>query len=131
MRTRRSNIIILRAGLIGSISAWLPSRRSVDSQRGASVMVRDGQMRSGRSIGGDAPERCTGMPPGRWVETNRSLCRVMICPSLGVGAGASRNSAAREARLLDLAAAAKEEAARHDALSLAPGRIGVNPVTGC
>ncbi len=41
----------LRAGLIGSISAWLPSRRSVDSQRGAVVMDLPGQVRSGRSTG--------------------------------------------------------------------------------
>ena len=39
----------LRAGLIGSISAWLPSRRSVDSQRGAAVIVLPGHVRSGRS----------------------------------------------------------------------------------
>ncbi len=37
---------------IGSISAWLPSRRSVDSQRGGWVMVRDGHSRLGRSICG-------------------------------------------------------------------------------
>jgi hypothetical protein len=40
----------LRAGLIGSISAWLPSRRSVDSQRGALVIDLVGQVRSGRSM---------------------------------------------------------------------------------
>ena len=40
----------LRAGVIGSISAWFPSRRSVDSQRGARVMRLAGQVRSaGRS----------------------------------------------------------------------------------
>ena len=33
--TNRSNILRLRLGSIGSISAWLPSRRSVDIQRGA------------------------------------------------------------------------------------------------
>ena len=51
--TSSSNILCLRAGLIGSISAWLPSRRSVDSQRGALVMVLAGQVRSGRSTGGN------------------------------------------------------------------------------
>ena len=43
----------LRAAFIGSISAWLPSRRSVESQRGAAVMMRDGHCRSGRSTGGN------------------------------------------------------------------------------
>ena len=47
----------LRVGDIGSISAWLPSRRSVESQRGARVMLFVGQVRSGRSTGlnGDVP----------------------------------------------------------------------------
>ena len=35
-------MVRLRDGLIGSISAWLPSRRSVDSQRGAAVMASAG-----------------------------------------------------------------------------------------
>ena len=43
-----------RSGDIGSISAWLPSRRSVESQRGAWVIWFVGQVRSGRSIGGNA-----------------------------------------------------------------------------
>ena len=43
----------LRAAFIGSMSAWLPSRRSVDSQRGAAVMVRLGHCRSGRSTAGN------------------------------------------------------------------------------
>ena len=41
----------LRTGVMGSMRAWLPSRRSVDSQRGGAVMTADGQVRSGRSIG--------------------------------------------------------------------------------
>src|SRR5450755_5081982 len=51
IRTRSWNIDSFRAGLIGSIRAWLPSRRSVESHRGALVMTRDGQVRSGRSTG--------------------------------------------------------------------------------
>ena len=47
----------LRAAFIGSIRAWLPSRRSVDSQRGAAVMVRDGHCRSGRSTAGNGRYR--------------------------------------------------------------------------
>src|SRR6185503_186154 len=42
-----------RSASIGSISAWLPSRKSVDSQIGGRVIVCDGQRRSGRSIGGN------------------------------------------------------------------------------
>ena len=44
-------MVRLRAGLIGSISAWLPSRRSVDSHRGAAVIALPGQVRSGRRTG--------------------------------------------------------------------------------
>jgi len=54
MRTRSSNMRSLRAGPMGSISAWLPSRRSTLHQTGGSVMVRPGQARSGRSIGWNA-----------------------------------------------------------------------------
>src|SRR6476661_7163798 len=42
-----------RSASIGSINAWLPSRKSVDSQIGGRVIVCDGQRRSGRSIGGN------------------------------------------------------------------------------
>ncbi|MCY1405242.1 hypothetical protein D9M71_204790 [compost metagenome] len=42
------------AGSIGSISDWLPSRRSELHQIGTSVMVFDGQVRSGRLIAGKA-----------------------------------------------------------------------------
>ena len=41
----------LRAAFIGSIRAWLPSRRSVDSQRGAAVMLRAGQLPVGQVDG--------------------------------------------------------------------------------
>ena len=51
METSNSNIAILRAGVMGSISAWLPSRKSTAHHRGAEVMVLVGQVRSGRSIG--------------------------------------------------------------------------------
>ncbi|MNO66493.1 hypothetical protein D3C76_572820 [compost metagenome] len=39
---------------IGSISDWLPSRRSELHQIGGSVMALDGQVRSGRSMVGNA-----------------------------------------------------------------------------
>ena len=52
--TSSSNIRILRFGVIGSIRAWLPSRRSVDSQRGALVMRLAGHVRSGTTTGSKA-----------------------------------------------------------------------------
>ncbi|MDQ1103463.1 hypothetical protein QE405_000747 [Nocardioides zeae] len=54
MRTSRSNIERLRAGVIGSIRAWLPSRRSVESHRGAWVIFRSGHVRSGTVTGSKA-----------------------------------------------------------------------------
>ena len=44
--TRVSNIRSLRAGSIGSMSAWLPSRRSTEHQRGAFSIARVGHVRS-------------------------------------------------------------------------------------
>src|SRR6185369_6309471 len=51
MRTRVWNMRILRSGPIGSISAWLPSRKSTLHQIGALVMVRPGHLRSGKLNG--------------------------------------------------------------------------------
>ena len=42
---------VLRSESIGSISAWLPSRRSTAHQIGGLVMTLLGHCRSGRSIG--------------------------------------------------------------------------------
>src|SRR5262249_5826956 len=52
--TSVSNMRSLRSGPIGSISAWLPSRKSTLHQIGALVMVLLGQVRSGRLIGANA-----------------------------------------------------------------------------
>ena len=41
----------LRAGDIGSISAWLPSRRSTAHHCGARVITLSGQVRSGSETG--------------------------------------------------------------------------------
>ena len=41
----------LRAGSIGSISAWLPSRRSTEHHSGALSMTRLGHVRSVSTIG--------------------------------------------------------------------------------
>src|SRR5262245_32998427 len=50
----------LRAGLIGSIRAWLPSRRSTAHHIGARSTTRSGQMRSKGT--GTVPN--AGLPPG-------------------------------------------------------------------
>ena len=50
-RRAASNMCSLRAGSIGSISAWLPSRRSTEHHSGALSMTRLGQVRSVSTIG--------------------------------------------------------------------------------
>src|SRR5918995_1579683 len=45
------NMVSLRAGSIGSISAWLPSRRSTEHHTGASSIRRLGQVRSSSASG--------------------------------------------------------------------------------
>src|SRR5260221_8656411 len=54
MATSVSNIRRLRTGSIGSMSAWLPSRRSTAHQRGAFVSLRSGHSRWGSSSGTNA-----------------------------------------------------------------------------
>src|SRR3954464_1019239 len=118
---------ILRAGDIGSISAWLPSRRSVDSQRGAWVMVAFGQVRSARSIGGKARYRWYGIGLGCcwWF----ARCRVMALSQSG-GSWSGRDEEAPQRGFpavpsgrVSLAAAAKKEAAsRHDQDTVPSGR---------
>jgi len=49
--TSRSNITFFCITDMGSISAWLPSRRSTLHQRGALVMTLSGQVRSGIAMG--------------------------------------------------------------------------------
>src|SRR5665213_1811460 len=50
--TRTSNRRRLRVTSIGSINAWLPSRRSTLHHAGAAMITAPGQRRSGRSTGG-------------------------------------------------------------------------------
>ena len=108
----------LRAGVIGSIRAWLPSRRSVDSQRGA----RGDRLRRPGAVG--QVDRREGAVA---AERHRAglLDRYRLRPGAGAGnggghrrsslvrvgwAGRAPNSAARgPTRLAGLAAAAKEE----------------------
>lgn len=58
MSTNVVNIFILRTGSIGSISAWLPSRRSTEHQIGARSSTLFGQLRSRRPPLADPP--CSG-----------------------------------------------------------------------
>src|SRR5690625_1598871 len=61
----------LRAGLIGSISAWLPARRSTAHHSGARSITVSGQVRSGRLIASTSSAngryRWTGIAEVRWV----------------------------------------------------------------
>src|SRR6516225_10821607 len=70
MRTSRSNMRRLRAGLIGSISAWLPSRRSTAHHSGAPAMTRSGQLRSASRTGSTSSKngryRLIGIDEPRW-----------------------------------------------------------------
>ena len=59
----------LRSEFIGSMSAWLPSRRSTAHHRGARVMRRVGQVRSGSSTwicSWKGRYLWVGMPEGCW-----------------------------------------------------------------
>ncbi|CAB4922683.1 unannotated protein [freshwater metagenome] len=67
MPTSSSNIRRLRSGVIGSISAWLPSRRSTAHQRGATVVVRSGQVRSGSGTAANGAYLPIGIAEGCWV----------------------------------------------------------------
>src|SRR5215470_7354069 len=51
MATSVSNMRRFRSGSIGSMRAWLPSRRSTEHQRGAFTSFLSGQIRSGSSSG--------------------------------------------------------------------------------
>ena len=60
VRTSRSNMRRLRAASIGSISAWLPSRRSTLHHSGGAVITLSGQVRALRSIGANGRYFCVG-----------------------------------------------------------------------
>lgn len=96
MRTSRSNMMRLRSGLIGSMRAWLPSRRSTAHQRGACVMVFVGHVRSGRSTGSTdwyGAYLWMGSPEGCWRFCMRCSWRFA-----GLGFQPTTNSATREAK---------------------------------
>src|SRR5690349_11394305 len=74
----------LRAGLIGSIRAWLPSRRSTAHHIGARSTILSGQVRSASVTGStswaNGRYRLTGIDVVRWVFQAG-------CPALGGPAG--------------------------------------------
>src|SRR5699024_405341 len=101
-------MVRLRAGSIGSIRAWLPSRRSVDSHRGAVVICLVGQVRAAirveMSVGIASWEETyleTGMPWG----VRFGIGGPSSCGRLRPGTTTPR----RGSGLLGLVAAAKEE----------------------
>src|SRR3954469_3566431 len=124
----------LRSGVIGSISAWLPSRRSTAHQRGATVVTVVGQVRSGSSIGVNGVQR--------WIGIGEGCCGLRTCGCVGVltsllllwaraghssgGGGQRRRRGTRGLRGEGadlgegLAAAGKEQAAAHGATVAAP-----------
>jgi hypothetical protein len=55
---------ILRVGSIGSMSAWLPSRRSTEHHSGAFSMTTSGHVRSWRTIGTEARYLSNGILRG-------------------------------------------------------------------
>ena len=73
----------LRCGLIGSISAWLPSRRSTAHHCGATVIRLSGQVRSGRETG--STSWWNGMY--RW----NGMCEPALVVPGGLASGAGRS----------------------------------------
>src|SRR5690349_1990257 len=123
MRTSSSNIRRLRSGVIGSISAWLPSRRSTAHQRGAFVVTVSGQVRSARTTGVKGVYRwigiregCCGLRAwGCWSFTEGLLWRGLDSAPVGRSAAPGTRKTRGEGADLGegLAAAHKEEAAAH------------------
>src|SRR3712207_6581353 len=125
MRTSSSNIRRLRSGVMGSISAWLPSRRSTAHQRGATVVTFSGQVRSGRPTGVKGAYRWIGISEGCWGWRTCGCCGLLHTEgSYGAGwtqlrwdgqqALGTRETRGEGADLGEgLAAAHKQEAAAH------------------
>ena len=72
---------ILRSASIGSISAWLPSRRSTLHQTGGAVITRDGHCRSGKAIGANGRYLADG---SMFIGVSHALRRCMRKRSPGV-----------------------------------------------
>src|SRR3954453_22039581 len=136
MRTSSSNIRRLRSGVIGSISAWLPSRRSTAHQRGATVVTFSGQGRSGSATGVNGAYLPIGMPDGRWglracgwfSLMGRLLLRAADSSGMrSAGAPWTRDHRGEAADLGEgLAAADKQDAAAHTA-TVAAGQSTSHP----
>src|ERR671928_589887 len=122
MRTSSSNIRRLRSGVIGSISAWLPSRRSTAHQRGATLVVLSGQVRSGSGTGVNGAYLPIGIGDGRCGLRTCGWFSLMGAPLAGCGQlrdavswrPGTRDTRGEGADLGEgLAAADKQEAAAH------------------
>src|SRR5450830_1762527 len=110
--TSRSNIRRLRRGSIGSMSAWLPSRRSVDSHRGALVMRAEGQVRSGRStpaVSRNGRYLFRGIAEGCCALRGCWSCRMSVGPYVVGSAWPAHQPPRRETGLEGLVAATKEQ----------------------
>ena len=77
----------LRAGDIGSISAWLPSRRSTAHHSGARLIRRSGQVRSGSETGSTSSWCGRYRWNGRWLPR----CRFQAGWSSGTGRSGNRS----------------------------------------
>src|SRR5579875_3742071 len=107
MSTSRSNIRFLRSEFIGSISAWLPSRRSTAHQRGALVMTLLGHCRSGRSTlicSWNGTYLPIGMEVGNW-----GCFMARLFGGCWASARGQQNLRDEEGRTSGLVAATKEE----------------------
>src|SRR5690554_1912204 len=110
----------LRSGLMGSMSAWLPSRRSTAHQRGACVMRLDGHVRSGRST-----TICSWKGRYRWIGIADGFCvffMVLVLSRFGSDQPMT-NTATREAWRLGLVAAAKEKQTEQHNNRVTPPRV--------
>src|SRR5690348_15092539 len=108
MRTSRSNIRFLRSEFMGSMRAWLPSRRSTAHQRGALSIRLVGHVRSGKSTAicsWNDTYLPNGIPDGVWGWSTSLTSSSVDSRSQPDTA----NSATREAEGLGPVAAAKEE----------------------
>ncbi len=95
-----SNMRRLRSGPIGSIRAWLPSRRSTLHHCGAWSMVRAGHCRSGKFIGGNGRYLWIGMLGVEWGignswDLSRPAANTGLCGNGALEGGRRANPAGR------------------------------------
>jgi hypothetical protein len=98
IRTSSWNIRRLRSMDIGSISAWLPSRRSTAHQRGARVTSRVGHCRSGSET-----SNCLLYGAYRWIGIRLPRCWAMgsAVTAVSVMGSGSKSHVARVLRKVE------------------------------